>query len=132
MACNNCQTATVAPIATQQYYVSYTDVNGCLTNDTTSVNVTGIYSYFMPTGFSPNDDGNNDILLVHGRGILDIDLKIFDRIGEKVFETTDINTGWDGKYHGLIMDDNVFAYMLTVTYCNGQTVKEQGTLTLAR
>ena len=86
----------------------------------------------MPTGFSPNGDGNNDVLLVKGRGVSYIDLKIFDRIGEKVFESTDINSGWDGTLHGLMMNDNVFAYTLSVTYCNGETVKEQGTLMLVR
>ena len=62
----------------------------------------------MPTGFSPNDDGKNDLLLVKGRGVSSIDLKVFDRNGEKVFETTDLDTGWDGRYHGVPMNNNTF------------------------
>ncbi len=132
MQCGNCQSVTVAPTTTQEYYVNYIDVNGCSLADTIIVDVTSLYTYFMPTGFSPNGDGNNDILYVKGRGIDYIDLRIFDRIGEKVFESTSIDSGWDGTLHGIIMNDNSFDYTLDVTYCNGQSVKERGTLTLVR
>ena len=132
LQCNTCQTATISATATQQYYVTYTDLNGCTSADTTIVNVTGIYAYFMPTGFSPNGDGNNDVLYVKGRGIDFIDLIIYDRIGEKVFETTSTDNGWDGTLNGVLMNSNSFDYILEVTYCNGQTVSEKGTLALIR
>jgi gliding motility-associated-like protein len=86
----------------------------------------------MPTGFSPNGDGINDELLVRGRGVDYINLKIFDRIGEKVFETSDLDKGWDGRLLGVPMNDNVFVYMLEVTFCNGETVKEKGNVTLVK
>ena len=130
--CNTCQTATMSPTVTQPYYVTYTDINGCTDSDTTIVVVTDVYTYYMPTGLSPNGDGNNDVLYVHGRGIDYFDLKIFDRVGEKVFETTSFDSGWDGTWHGLGMNDNSFTYALSVTYCTGQTVKENGTLTVVR
>ena len=132
LQCNTCQTATISATATQQYYVTFTDLNGCISGDTTVVNVTGIYSYFMPTGFSPNGDNNNDLLLVKGRGIENIDLIIYDRIGEKVFESTSLDKGWDGTYNGMQMNDNSFDYILNVTYCNGKSVSEKGTLALIR
>ncbi|MDQ3048726.1 MAG: gliding motility-associated C-terminal domain-containing protein, partial [Bacteroidota bacterium] len=69
---------------------------------------------------------------VQGKGIDYINLRIFDRIGEKVFTTTSLENGWDGKLFGLGMDNNVFVYMLEVTYCNGETVKEQGNITLVK
>jgi len=132
ISCTTCQTATVSPSATQQYYVTYQDVNGCPASDTTVVTVNPIFTYFMPTGFSPNGDNNNDLLLVHGRGIDFINLKIYDRVGEKVFETADILQGWDGTFLGVPMNNNEFAYMLEVTFCNGETVKEQGSVMLLR
>lgn len=130
--CEECQSATVAPTSTTNYWVTYTSPDGCVDSDTVTVTVTNIYNYFMPTGFSPNGDGINDVIQVHGKGIDYINLKIFDRIGEKVFETSDIDQGWDGKLLGDRMNDNVFVYMLEVTYCNGETVKEQGNITLVR
>ena len=112
--------------------MTYTSPDGCTDSDTVTVTVTNIYTYFMPTGFSPNGDGVNDELLVRGRGVDYINLKIFDRIGEKVFETSDIDKGWDGKLLGVPMNDNVFVYMLEVTFCNGEMVKEKGNVTLVK
>ena len=132
LQCGTCEMATVSPDATQQYWVNYTDVNGCPAGDTTVVDVNAVYTYFMPTAFSPNGDRNNDVLLVHGRGISSIDLKIYDRVGEKVFETTDILQGWDGTLYGVAMNNNEFVYTLEVIYCNGETVKEQGSLSLVK
>jgi gliding motility-associated-like protein len=86
----------------------------------------------MPTGFSPNHDGNNDVLYVKGRGVSSIDLRIFDRNGEKVFTSTDLDNGWDGTYHGLAMNNNVFVYSLEVVFCNGDVQKEHGSITLVR
>lgn len=132
LSCGSCAAATVSPTITTDYYVTYTSPAGCTDSDTITVSVENIFNYFMPTGFSPNGDGVNDILQVKGRGIDYISLKIFDRIGEKVFETTDPETGWDGKVLGLRMNDNTFVYKLEVTFCNGETVKEHGSLMLAR
>jgi gliding motility-associated-like protein len=132
MQCGDCQTVTVAPTETQQYYVTYTSPDGCVDSDTIVVNVVDIYTYYMPTGLTPNGDGINDVIQVHGRGIDFINLKIFDRIGEKVFETSSIEDSWDGRLHKVGMNNNVFVYMLEVTFCNGETVKEQGNITLVK
>ena len=130
--CNTCQTVTVSPTSTTQYWLAYTDINGCSSTDTTVVTVTSIFTYFMPTGISPDCSCINNTLLVHGRGIDFINLKIFDRVGEKVFETSDILQGWDGTLHGLPMNENTLAYELVVTYCNGETAKENGSITIVR
>ncbi len=138
IACGTCQTATITPSFTDTYFVQYRDVNGCASTDTTAVTITSIYTYFMPTGFSPNADNINDELIVHGRGIESINLKIFDRIGEKVFETSSWDSdkkesaGWDGKYHGILMNEGVYVYELTVTYCNQQTEKANGNVNLVK
>lgn len=130
--CEDCVSATVSPTTTQDYYVTYTSPDGCVDSDTITVVVTNLYSYFMPTGFSPNGDGMNDVIRVQGRGIDFITLKIYDRIGEKVFETSNIDDFWDGRLHGMAMNSNVFVYMLEVTFCNGEVQKEQGNITLVK
>lgn len=124
--------ATVSPTTTTTYTVTYTSPSGCTDTETATVVVDNIFTYYMPTGFSPNGDGINDLLQVHGRGIDYINLKIFDRIGEKVFETTSPDVGWDGKLIGLRMNDNVFVYDLVVTFCDGSEAKEHGAIMLAR
>jgi gliding motility-associated-like protein len=125
-------TATVSPAATQEYYVTYTSPLGCTDSDTITVTVENIFTYYMPTAFSPNGDGINDVLQVHGRGIDYINLKIYDRIGEKVFDTTSPDKGWDGKLLGIPMNDGVFVYRLEVTFCNGDVAKEHGSIILAK
>jgi gliding motility-associated-like protein len=132
LMCNTCQTVTVAPTATQNYYVLFTTPAGCSATDTVKVTLVNIFSYFMPTAFSPNDDGINDTLHVHGKGIESISLQIFDRVGEKVFESTNIKDGWDGSWRGVPMNDGIFVYVLEVKYCNGKSAKEQGNLTLLK
>ncbi len=123
---------TVSPTVTTTYTVQYTSPAGCTDTETATVVVENIFTYFMPTGFSPNGDGINDVIQVHGRGIDFISLKIFDRIGEKVFETSDPAQSWDGRLIGLKMNNNVFVYDLVVTFCDGSEAKEHGAIMLAR
>src|SRR5690606_9499157 len=59
---------------------------------------------FIPNTFTPNGDGNNDLLFVRGRHITDLELMVFDRWGEKVFETRDQSIGWDGTFKGMVVD----------------------------
>lgn len=123
---------TAKPTQTQQYYVTYTSPEGCTDSDTATVVVEDLNTYFLPTGFTPNGDGVNDEVHLHGRGIESFTLKIFDRIGEKVFETSDIDKGWDGKLHGLPMNDGVFVYVLDISFCNGEVKKVHGDITLVK
>ena len=123
---------TAKPPSTQEYYVTYTSPEGCTDSDTATVVVQDINTYFLPTGFTPNNDGINDQVHLHGRGIDYFTLKIFDRIGEKVFETSDLEKGWDGRLHGLPMNDGVFVYTLDITFCNGERVKKHGDITLVK
>ncbi|MGQ0827308.1 MAG: gliding motility-associated C-terminal domain-containing protein [Bacteroidota bacterium] len=130
--CDGCQSITVTPPASQQYYVNYTDANGCSDGDTVTVVVTTLNTYFLPTALSPNGDGINDEIHFHGRGIESFTLKIFDRIGEKVFETSDMERGWNGKLLGVAMNDAVFVYTLNITFCNGEEVRTKGAITLVK
>ncbi|MFL5762802.1 MAG: gliding motility-associated C-terminal domain-containing protein [Bacteroidia bacterium] len=132
LGCSNCSATTVNPPQTTDYYVTYTSPAGCTDSDTITVVVTQNFTYYMPTAFSPNGDGINDVIQVHGKGIDYINLKIYDRIGEKVFDTTDPDKAWDGKLLGIPMNDGVFVYRLEVTFCNGDTAKEHGSIILAK
>jgi len=82
--------------------------------------------------FSPNNNGTNDVLHVLGKGIDQMQFIIFDRWGEKVFETTDINTGWDGTYRGKPMNVGVFVYFIKGKFKNGDKIDKKGNITLLR
>jgi gliding motility-associated-like protein len=130
--CETCPSTGVTPPRTMAYVVTYRSPIGCIGKDTALVEVTEINSYFLATALTPNGDGVNDVVQVHGRGIDHITFMIFDRIGEKVFETHEIEKGWDGTYLGLPMNSNVFVYRLEIYFCNGDVKKESGNITILK
>jgi gliding motility-associated-like protein len=125
-------TVTVQPPTSQNYWVTYTSPQGCTDSDTVTVDVEDLNTWFLPTALTPNCGCDNAMIHLHGRGIDYFSLKIFDRVGEKVFETTDLEKGWDGRLHGIPMNDGVFVYRLEITFCNGEEVKAHGDITLVK
>lgn len=87
---------------------------------------------FLPTGFTPNDDGINDVLYIRSNFITDVYLTIYDRWGEKLFETKDINIGWNGTFKGKQLDQGVYGYYMTFTCNNGDRSFKKGNITLMR
>lgn len=87
---------------------------GCADSVLRIVTVGDVFLVHVPTAFTPDADGRNDVLYVVGNDISDADFKwmIFDRWGEKVFETTDPRTGWDGRYGGKPVKNGVYVWML--------------------
>jgi gliding motility-associated-like protein len=84
----------------------------------------------LPNVFTPDGDGQNDILYILGSGFTNIHLMIYNRQGEKVFETTDPTQGWDGTYKGKKQTNEVYYYYLNADCLNGNTVKKKGDITL--
>lgn len=89
-------------------------------------------SFYIPNIFSPNGDSQNDVLYLRGSGIKTIHLMIFDRWGEKVFETEDPTVGWDGTFRGTEMENAVFVYTVKAEMNSGTTYDQKGNITLIR
>lgn len=87
---------------------------------------------FVPNTFTPNGDGNNDVLYVRGRSIERMEFQVFDRWGEKVFETSDMARGWDATYNGEAVSAAVFVYHLTAWCVDGQEYFTKGNVTVVR
>jgi gliding motility-associated-like protein len=85
---------------------------------------------YIPNIFSPNNDGENDVLFVRGKGIESIEFNIYNRWGEKVFETKNIDIGWDGTYKNKKLNQGVFAYIVKGKYRNNVEFNKSGTITL--
>lgn len=131
LSCTNCQNPTASPTQTTTYYLTVTQ-NGCSATDTVTVFVDlPCGELFVPNVFSPNDDGKNDMLYVLGNCITNLEFAIYDRWGEKVFETQSAIYGWDGTYGGKPLDAAVFVYYLSATV-NGVEVKQHGNITLIK
>jgi gliding motility-associated-like protein len=119
------------------YEVTVTDANGCINSDTVNLVVEDIdecalETLFIPTAFSPNGDGQNDEFRIQIEGGYDIlDLRVYDRWGNQVFQTDDITKGWDGRYEGRLLATDAFGYQLAI-YCDGEVVEQKGSVTLVR
>ena len=86
----------------------------------------------LPGAFSPNGDGNNDILFVYGGQIETISISIYDRWGELVWQTKDETEGWDGTYKGKEASAGVYVYKMKVSYWEGDIETKAGNITLIR
>lgn len=86
----------------------------------------------VPTGFSPNGDGKNDRVYVRGYNIETMDFKIFNRFGNLIFETSDINEGWDGTFNSTMQEMEVYGYTLDVTFRDGTKSVKKGNITMIK
>lgn len=86
----------------------------------------------IPNAFTPNDDGKNDVFLPKIFGIDDMNLKIYNRFGQLVFESYNPSFGWDGKFQGAPQPIDVYAYTLIVKFADGRTESRKGSVTLIR
>ncbi len=139
LSCLNCMNPLVENLMYQHYFeVMITDALGCQANDRVLVSVEKPRRVFVPTGFTPNDDQQNDRLLVHGQNSARVlDFRIYDRWGELVFEQKDFSlndpeAGWDGSFRDSPLDPGTYVWVLEVLYMDGEKEVLKGHTTLIR
>lgn len=125
-----------SPTTTTTYILTIIDPYGCVYKDTLIIYVKDVFCedpyIYVPNAFSPDGDGINDILYVRTPFAEQLYFAIFNRWGEVIFETTDIEVGWDGTYKGKKLDPGVFVYYLEVGCYNKEQFKKKGNVTLIR
>ncbi len=129
-------TTTAAPKETTTFIVTVTDAFGC--QDTGQVLITVLtpqcaepYVY-VPRAFSPNGDGVNDRIFVHGDYLTTVEFVIFNRWGEQVFATTEKGTGWDGTHHGQPVCPDVYGYYVKGVCQKGEQFFKKGNITVLK
>ncbi|MEI6313082.1 MAG: gliding motility-associated C-terminal domain-containing protein, partial [Bacteroidota bacterium] len=127
----------VSPSESTIYIVTGTDVNNCSNVDSVNVNIIPIddsISIAIPSAFTPNGDGLNDIYKILATKNLSLkSFAIFNRWGELVFKTNDINTGWDGRYKGREQPIGTFVYYIEALKISSKdNYNITGTVTLIR
>jgi len=127
----NISNPVASPVQTTQYCVYVTNAAGCTDSACITVDYT-CKDIFVPTAFSPNNDGVNEVECVLGDCFTDLQFAIYDRWGEKVFETTDPSICWNGVYKSSLMNTGVFVYFLKATLLNGTAVEKKGNISLIR
>ncbi len=133
-----CQTVTSTPDDSNNYWVLAIDEKGCEAEAHFQIHVQKERKVMVPTGFTPNGDGVNDLLPVHGQSGTMVKLfRVFDRWGELLFEgidvpVNDISKGWDGNFNGHPMPPGVYVWYIEVEYTDGMTDNFRGETTLIR
>ncbi len=86
----------------------------------------------VPSAFSPNGDNNNDMFFVKGAAVETMNIKIYNRWGEKVYESSRMDEGWDGTYKGKPQEMDAYAYVLIASFIDGTSTTKKGNITLIR
>lgn len=138
ISCLRCPAPIASPLFTTTFDVHGIDEKGCVTDDEITVVINKQRRILVPTGFSPNGDSNNDVLLVHGASGATIKtFRIYDRWGELVYEAHDFpvnddSIGWDGTFRGKRMNPGVFVWYVEAEYIDGEREIFKGNTTLIK
>jgi len=135
LSCSACPNPVSTSTVDIEYRVFVTDTMGCFSIvNTFTVHVEAKASVDVPTAFTPNGDGVNDIIYVKGWGIKKLNFfRIFNRWGQLIFESNDINIGWDGTYNGVPQNMETYVYQVSVeTYVDDEPVTKASTFKLIR
>lgn len=125
------------------------DDHGCEGYATRPVTISPVYDVVIPTAFTPNPNGpggsggsgggnwvsgdlSNDVFYPFVRFVDDFRMRIFNRWGELIFESTDLRVGWDGYYRGQISPQDVYVVQTWYRFVDGKTVEKLSDLTLFR
>ncbi len=132
LSCSACPSPTANLTVDMVYYVTGTDANGCVSIDTVFVKIDGNAELFVANVFSPNGDGLNDELFVRGGPFVELSYMIYNRWGEKIFDTDDQMKGWDGTHRGKPVDPGVFVYKIIYTDWKEVSGEKAGNVTLIK
>jgi gliding motility-associated-like protein len=131
--CDDCPNPIAAPEEDITYCVNVVDANGCVNDTCTTIFVEIVCGdVFVPSAFSPNDDGENDFLCVYSDCWENLTFTIYNRWGEVVFVNSNEGLCWDGTWKGKELNPAVFVYTLTGYLINGQAVDQKGNISLIR
>ncbi len=130
LSCIDCLDPVASPEFTTTYIVTIMDEDSCIAYD--DIVVTVELNFVVPNAFTPNNDGLNDAFSIHVDFLLDSYLEIYDRWGELIYTTTDIEQGWNGMHDDKPEEINTYIYNLKATTVNGTEIQKTGTVILLR
>lgn len=127
------QSLTSSTVPLTQYSaftLTVIDINGCAASKELVVNV--LHKLYMPSAFTPNKDGKNDVFRIPPDASLSLQhFSVYDRWGNVVFRTTDITKGWNGTLHGRNLDTGTYVYLIKGIVQDKEVIVN-GTVTLLR
>lgn len=121
------------PLQDTWYKVTATSADACSVTDSVLIKVIPINDFYVPSAFTPNNDGlNDDIRPIYGGQFLLEQFSIFDRWGNRIFATKKRGQGWNGKLNGIDAATGVYVWILQAKDNQGKSYTRKGTITLIR
>lgn len=126
---------TLAVSQAMEYWVLAVDINNCLSSDTINLfvgleceppKIEGAKNVFVPNVFTPNADGLNDQFKIKWEGVKEIDLQVFNRWGNLLYETDSKSDNWDGTYEGVHVNSGTYFYTLSVVFDDDTEINRKG------
>ena len=139
LVCEDCDTLALQVVTAGYYAVIIQDTSGCIVSDSVFIKVVSIPAMYIPTAFSPNDDGTNDLFgPFFGNNVLLIqDFSIYSRWGEKLYVRTNMSPDndqlfWDGSADDEALNPGTFVYSITIELIDGRVIQQSGDFHLIR
>jgi gliding motility-associated-like protein len=117
-------TSSLSPVtqpllASTNYFLNVITNDGCSTSKEITIKILG--DVIMPNAFTPNGDGHNDVFRIPANTNINLrEFSIYNRLGNKVFSTTDAGKGWDGNINGVKQGSGMYVYVITTKGANGK------------
>ena len=131
---SNLQSPSHTFINAGQYNVCLTAYSsfGCEDTSCLEVQISSSNKIAVPSAFSPNGDGNNDVFLIEGGPFLEIEIKIMNEWGNQIFVSSSQNEGWNGKYNNVLQPNGAYEYIISGKTLDSQTISKYGIVNLTR
>ena len=132
LSCSDCFTPIASPVETTVYTFNVTDTaTSCNAIDSLTVTVIRNYDIWVPSAFSPNGDSNNDFFFVRGNNIKEFNISLYDRWGNKVYESSNLAEGWNGEFQNRVINSGILVYVLNFTLNDGISATQKGNITVS-
>jgi gliding motility-associated-like protein len=117
---------------TYQILLIATDQKGCIDSIQKPITIEDEYYVYVPNAFTPDGERFNTYFCISTIGVKSGEILIFNRWGELVFESKDLNFQWDGTYNGTLIQDGTLSWKLNYTTNSGRTKKITGHITILK
>ena len=132
ISCVTCARTQIFPSQKSTYEAITINEYGCVNRDEVTVDIGDELGIYVPSGFTPNGDGINDVLKVRGFGIVFERFTVFNRWGMVVFSSGDIEEGWNGQARGSACETGTYTWLLQYRPENGTSTRKAGFVNLLR
>jgi len=110
--------------------VAYKNGQPSVTSTSNTTEVVPYLSIYIPNSFTPNGDGINDTFGIQGEAIKDFTMQVYDRWGEKIFESKNYDERWDGTFEGVKAPQGTYVYHVSAMGITGKSATKNGSVNL--